>query len=79
VTDAVLECLGKHGQRLDIEIAQETGIPLEEVRVDLDLLLKAGAVILCKVTRFERGHRIDALHCRIPGFIPSFKPGRKAR
>jgi len=29
----VLECLKKHGQRLDTEIADETRMPLELVRV----------------------------------------------
>ena len=74
----VLDCLRKHGQRLDLEIAKETGVPLEAVRETLNGLAATGAVILCTLTRFERGKRIDAWHCRISGYVPPLAPGRKA-
>jgi transcription initiation factor IIE alpha subunit len=73
----VLECLRKHGQRLDLEIAQETGMALTDVHVDLDALAKAGTVIVCKITRFQHGRRIEALQCRIAGHLPRSAPGRK--
>jgi transcription initiation factor IIE alpha subunit len=74
----VLDCLRKHGQRLDLEIAKETGVPLEAVRETLNGLAATGAVILCTLTRFERGKRIDAWQCRISGYVPPLAPGRKA-
>ena len=75
--DIVLECLRKHGQRLDHEIAHETGLPLADVHVSLEALVKAGSIMTCKLTRFERGRRIEALQCRFAGFYPSRSKGRK--
>lgn len=49
------DCLSRHGQRLDLEIARETGMPLEDVRKQLLALAATGAVIACRVTRVERG------------------------
>ena len=73
----VLACLSKYGQRLDLEIAQETGMPLEEVRKQLLALAATGAVISCTLTRFHNGKRIDAWQCRASGFVPPRAPGRK--
>jgi predicted ArsR family transcriptional regulator len=74
----ILDCLKKHGQRLDLEIAKETGVPLDAVRERLVALASSGAVIMCKLTRFERGARIDAWQCRVSGYVPPLAPGRKA-
>jgi DNA-binding Lrp family transcriptional regulator len=74
-----LQCLKKYGQRLDLEIAKEMGLPLETVRKRLASLTATGAVISCSVTRFENGKRIDALQCRVSGYIPPQAPGRKAK
>ena len=38
----VLQCLKKHGQRLDLEIAEETRVPLAAVRERLSELSSAG-------------------------------------
>ncbi len=75
----VLECLQKYGQRLDLEIAKETGVPLTTVRQRLASLVATGEILTCNLTRFEHGKRIDAWQCRISGFIPSLAPGRKAK
>ena len=74
----IMDCLRKYGQRLDLEIAKETGVPLETVRERLTALAASGAVIMCTLTRFEKGKRIDALQCRVPGYVPPAAPGRKA-
>ncbi len=74
----VLACLRKYGQRLDLEIAKETGVPLEEVRERLSALAATGAVITCNLTRFEKGKRVDAWQCRVSGYVPPLAPGRKA-
>jgi len=74
----ILECLRKYGQRLDLEIAKETGLPLEMVRERLAALAAKGAVITCSLTRFEKGKRIDAWQCRVSGYVPPLAPGRKA-
>jgi hypothetical protein len=74
----ILDCLRKYGQRLDLEIAKETGVPLESVREQLAALAATGAVIMCTLTRFEKGKRIDAWQCRLSGYVPPLAPGRKA-
>lgn len=77
----VLACLQKYGQRLDFEIAKETGVPLEKVREQLSALAASGAVITCNLTRFEKGKRVDAWQCRLSGYVPALAPrhdpGRK--
>jgi len=75
----VLQCLKKHGQRLDLEIAEEMGLPLASVRQRLAGLVASGAVITCSLTRFENGERIDAWQCRVSGYVPPAAPGRKAK
>lgn len=68
--NAVLECLRKHGQRLDHEIAAETGLPLADVHLSLEALVKAGSVMTCKLTRFDAGRGVEALQCRFAGYFP---------
>ena len=75
----VLECLKKYGQRLDLEIAKEMGVPLATVRQQLASLVASGEILTCNLTRFDHGKRIDAWQCRISGFTPSFAPGRKTK
>ena len=74
----VLECLRLHGQCMDLQIAEETGQTLASVRHQLDDLAGKGAIIQCRVTRFDRGTAIDARQCRIGGYLPPKAPGRKA-
>jgi hypothetical protein len=74
-----LKCLKKYGQRLDSEIATETGLPIAQVRESLTSLAATGAVIMCQLTRFEKNERIDAWLCRVSGYIPPAAPGRKAK
>ena len=74
-----LQCLKKYGQRLDSEIAKETGVPRATVRQHLVALVGTGAVIMCNLTRFEKGERIDAWLCRVSGYVPPAAPGRKAK
>ena len=76
---AVLDCLKKHGQRLDSELAKETGVPIAKVRQRLAELSATGAIITCNLTRFEHGKRIDELVCRMSGWVPPPAPGRKTK
>ena len=75
----VLKCLEKYGQRLDLEIAKETEMPLASVRERLTGLAATGAVITCSLTRFENGKEVDAWQCRLSGYVPPLAPGRKAK
>jgi hypothetical protein len=74
-----LQCLKKYGQRLDLEIAQEMGVPLSTVRRRLVSLAATRKVVMCNLTRFEGGKRIDAWQCRVSGYAPPMAPGRKAQ
>lgn len=74
----ILEYLKKHGQRLDREIAKETGISLTDVRSSISELESSKAVSSCHVKNFEDGVAIEGLLCRISGYIPPAAPGRKA-
>ena len=75
----VLDCLKKYGQRLDVEIAREIGMPLATVRTRLAGLAATGAVITCSLTRYEKGKRLDAWQCRVSGYVPPPAPGRKPK
>ena len=75
----ILECLKRHGQRLDAEIAEETGVPLATVRHRLAALAATGAIITCRLIRFDNGKRFEALQCRVSGYVPPLAPGRKGR
>ena len=73
----VLLCVKKHGERLDSEIADEMGMSLAAVREKLAHLAAAGEIITCTLTRFENGATIEALLCRVAGWVPPKAPGRK--
>jgi len=75
----ILDCLKKHGQRLDAELAKETGVPLAKVRQRLAEVAATGAIVTCSLTRFEQGKRIDGMLYRISGWIPPPAPGRKTK
>ncbi len=74
-----LQCLKKYGQRLDLEIAKEMGVPLATVRQRLAGLAATGQIMMCTLTRFEHGTRIDAWQCRVSGYVPPRAPGRKGK
>jgi DNA-binding transcriptional ArsR family regulator len=75
----ILQCLKKHGERLDSEIAKEMGMPLATVRQHVAGLAATGAVVTCNLTRFENGNRIEAWLCRVSGYYPPASPGRKPK
>jgi len=75
----VLHCLKKHGQRLDLEIAEEMRVSLATVRRKLAELSAAGEVVMCKLTRYDGGRTIEAWQCRVSGYVPAPAPGRKPK
>ena len=75
----VLQCLKKYGQRLDVEIADEIRMPLATVRSRIAELRATGAVVTCKLTRYEGTKTIEAWECRVSGYAPKPAPGRKAK
>lgn len=75
----ILQYLKNHGERLDSEIAAATGISLANVRLGVSALSARGDVMLCRSIRFKDGKQIDAMLCRISGYIPPAAPGRKSK
>lgn len=73
----ILQYLKKNGQRMDLEIAQATGIPLSKVRLSLTDLSARGEISRCSVTRYTDGKMVEGMLCRIAGSIPPKTPGRK--
>ena len=74
-----LQCLKRHGQRLDLEIAKETRVPLATVRQHLTVLVESRQAIVCKTIQFEKGRQFEAWQGRISGFVPPASPGRKPK
>jgi len=74
-----LQCLKKHGQRLDLEIARETRMPLATVRQHLTALADRREAIVCKTIQFENGRQVEAWQGRVSGYIPQAAPGRKPK
>ena len=72
-----LQCLKKHGQRLDLEIAREMRVPLATVRQHLAALAESREAIVCKTIQFEKGRQFEAWQARVSGFVPPTAPGRK--
>ena len=75
----ILACLRAHGQCLDFEIAQETGVTVRDVREHFAALLASGEVVACKLTRFDNGKPVDAMMYRASGYFPPPAPGRKPK
>jgi predicted ArsR family transcriptional regulator len=74
----ILQYLKTHGERLDTEIAKAAGVSLAQVRLHLAELTAKGDVISCQTTRFVKGNKTEGMSCRLAGYIPQAKPGRKS-
>lgn len=74
---SILEYLKRHGQLLDSEIALATGISLKTVRASIAELSGRGEISRCNVTRYNDGKPVEAIQCRISGYVPPASPGRK--
>lgn len=67
-TPKVFECLKKHGQLLDSEIAEATGIELYEVHAALSELFVQGEIARCRVTSYINGIPMEGFQCRLVGY-----------
>jgi len=76
---AILDYLKNTGERLDSEIAADTGLSLASVRAGVSDLQARGAVMVCRSIRYKDGKEIDGVLCRIAGYIPPAAPGRKPK
>ena len=75
----ILDYLKGGGERLDSEIAAATGLSLAKVRQRVKALQARGAVMVCRSIRYKDGKEIDAVLCRVAGYIPPAAPGRKSK
>ena len=75
----IVQYLKLNGERLDSEIATATGISLAKVRLSVSELSAKGDVIVCRSIRYKEGKPIEAILCRVSGYIPPAAPGRKAK
>ncbi|ADE12998.1 helix-turn-helix domain-containing protein [Sideroxydans lithotrophicus] len=75
----ILQYLKTHGERLDTEIAEATGLTLAKVRTLLAELAAKGEIMACHSTKFDKGKKIEGISCRLSGFIPPAAPGRKSK
>ncbi len=75
----ILQYLKLNGERLDSEIATAIGISLAKVRLGVSELSAKGDVIVCRSIRFKEGKPIEAILCRVSGYIPPAAPGRKSK
>ena len=75
----ILQYLEHHGERLDSEIATATGMSLENVRLAVSNLSAKGDVMMCRSIRFKDGKQVEAMLCRVAGYIPLASPGRKPK
>lgn len=76
-TTAVFQYLKQHGQCLDSEVAAGMGLPLSVVTTSLQDLAAKKQVFMCSVTRYSDGNPVEAMQCRVGGYIPPTAPGRK--
>ena len=75
----ILEYRKDGGERLSSEIAATTCLSLANVRRRVKDLQARGAVMVCRSIRYKDGKEIDAMLCRISGYIPPATPGRKPK
>lgn len=75
----ILQYLKEHGERLDSEIAKDTGISLAKVRLSVANLTANGEIIMCHSIRFEKGKKSEGNLYRVAGYIPPATPGRKSK
>ena len=74
----ILQYLKLHGEKLDTEIAEATGLSVEAIRIQLTSLAAKSEVMVCQSTRYVMGNKIESMSGRISGFIPKAAPGRKS-
>jgi len=75
----ILQLLKKHGERLDTEIAEATGIKLTAVRLQLSEMAAKNEIMMCHSILFVKGKKVERMIYRISGYIPPAAPGRKAK
>jgi hypothetical protein len=74
---AIVELLKVQGQMLDSELAAATGLSLRQVRAVLADMTARGEIMGCNVILYRNDKPVEALQCRLSGYVPRAAPGRK--
>lgn len=74
----ILQYLKSHGESLDSDIAKAVGMPLAKVHTQLAELAANKEIMFYHSTVFEKGKKVEAIKCRLAGFLPPAAPGRKS-
>ena len=75
----VFNCVKKHGQIIDWQIAKELNLSTQEVGVLIGQLKESNKLYTCDIITFENGEEMKGLLCRVSGYAPPGAPGRKAK
>jgi hypothetical protein len=75
--DDLFDCVKRHGQIIDRQLAKELGLPLDEVRAVVYQLQASNKLYTCDIINFEDGVEVKGLLCRVSCFSPKASPGRK--
>lgn len=75
----ILQYLKQHGERLDADIAQATGIAIPTLHLHLAELAAKGEIMACHTIRYVGKKKVEGISCRISGFTPKATPGRKSK
>jgi hypothetical protein len=75
--DDLFDCVKRHGQIIDRQLAKELGLPLDEVRAIVYQLQASNKLYTCDIINFEDGVEVKGLLCRVSCFSPKASPGRK--
>lgn len=73
----IVELLKVHGQMLDSELAVAAGLSMRQVKALLADMSARGEIMGCSVTLYRDGKPLQALQCRLSGYVPRTAPGRK--
>jgi hypothetical protein len=77
--NGILQYLRNHGQGFDTEIAAATGLTIEKVRLAIADLSADGDILVCRSIQFKEGNPVEAMLCRVSGYVPPASPGRKPK
>ena len=74
---AIKEFLHLNGEKMEAEIATALQLPIAQIQSQLAQLSIAGDVICCKVTRYDRGTKVEGTSYRLCGARGGKPPGVK--
>ena len=65
------------GEQIDTAIAKAISVAIDTLRSCLASLEARNEIVSCHITRFVQGQKLEGLCCRLAGFTPPAKAGRK--